>query len=87
MKAFLNLSASEKEYVYSMLKSSEQSNEAQQVQTQWGFLKNIVNIDTFFSSGAVTSSDSSAKKDESSTKSDGSAFKSTFKDLKGESLS
>jgi len=29
---------------------------------QWGFLKNIVNIDTFFSSGAISSGD--AKPDE-----------------------
>lgn len=35
-----------------MLHSTEGTYEAQTIQNQWGFLKNIVNIDRFFSSGA-----------------------------------
>ena len=58
----------EKEYIFSMLRSAEGSTENQQIQNQWGFLKNIVNIDTFFSSGALSSSSSDDKPSKSSSK-------------------
>ena len=68
MKNFLNLDEKEKEYIFSMLRSAEGSTENQQIQNQWGFLKNIVNIDTFFSSGALSSSSSSDDKPSKSSK-------------------
>lgn len=46
-----------------MLRQTEGSTEAQEVQNQWGFLKNIVNIDTFFSSGALSESKPSKKEE------------------------
>ena len=38
----------------------------QKQKNQWGFLKNIVNIDSFFSSGSKSKDDESSKKEKSS---------------------
>ena len=70
LKNFLNLDEKEKEYIFSMLRSAEGSTENQQIQNQWGFLKNIVNIDTFFSSGALSGSSSSDDKPSKSSSKD-----------------
>ena len=78
-----------------MLKSSEGSTESQQIQNQWGFLKNIVNIDTFFSSGADTDKKSEKKESKVEVTSEKEpsekkpakkmSFKSHFKDLQDDS--
>ena len=48
LNQFMSLSSTERNQIISQIKNEEQ------VDTKWGFLKNIVNIDRFFSSGADT---------------------------------
>ena len=100
MSTFLTLNEKEREHIFSMLKQTEGSNESQEIQNQWGFLKNIVNIDSFFSSGAASdkSEKKSSKKEAVAKIEEGSdldeaadpkkpiSFKSHFKDLKDDSL-
>jgi hypothetical protein len=47
-----------------MLKQTQGTDEGLAIQNQWGFLKNIVNIDSFFSSGAGSSETSKESKKE-----------------------
>ena len=76
------------------------ADESSGAEAEWGFLKNIVNIDSFFSSGAASdkSEKKSSKKEAVAKIEEGSdldeaadpkkpiSFKSHFKDLKDDSL-
>ena len=52
LNSFMQLSIDQRETILNQIKNG------QQVDAKWGFLKNIVNIDRFFSSGTSASSSS-----------------------------
>lgn len=52
LSEFMKMSNQEKQQIVTQLKAQSNSNVDVAEQSQWGFLKNIINIDKFFDSGA-----------------------------------
>lgn len=60
----MNMSAEEKQEIIMNLQQKSELGAAALEQSQWGFLKNIINIDKFFDSGA-DAGDGAKKEDKS----------------------